>query len=310
VDEAAGELHKRIGEVLPPPDDGLIEEWPAWPYLRIELPRSEVERLEQASESERVLLSHQIIRDHGLVVESDARAAQLFGQAGFPHRIKFEALLKTWKGTYPDSDATWFDPCCEQIMMGARRGFPVIRWTPTREVGGDAGFTPVLSRIRRVPFAGSVQFDLYFYNLSDPLAVPVTSRMIPAGDFFYKNLGQMDAHSLNLKDLIAELDLRQLNRIPILSGEGHPMYIVHRSMIDKFIVKQVLSATGRGGPDDLTLADLLADPEMKEMFENTFVVVKRQATLAEAKSSMLTRPGCSDVFVTAGVIGMSRYRVG
>ena len=56
VDEAASELHKRIGEVLPPPDDGLIEEWPAWPYLRIELPRSEVERLEQASESERVLL--------------------------------------------------------------------------------------------------------------------------------------------------------------------------------------------------------------------------------------------------------------
>ena len=80
-----------------------------------------------------------------------------------------------------------------------------------------------------------------------------------------------------------ELDLRQLNRIPILSGEEHPMYIVHRSMIDKFIVKQMLSATGRGGPSDLTLADLLADPEMKEMFVNSFVVVKRQATLAEAR---------------------------
>jgi hypothetical protein len=39
---------------------------------------------------------------------------------------------------------------------------------------------------------------------------------------------------------------------------------------------------------------------MKSMFENTFVVVKRQATLAEAKSAMVARPGCSDVFVTAG----------
>ena len=48
------------------------------------------------------------------------------------------------------------------------------------------------------------------------------------------------------------------------------------------------------------LADLLADQETKQMFENTFVVVKRQSSLAEAKSAMLTRPGCSDVFVTAG----------
>jgi hypothetical protein len=128
----------------------------------------------------------------GLVVESDARAAQLFGQAGFPSRMKFEALLKTWKGTYPDAEPTWLDSCCEQMMMGARRGFPIIRWTPMREVGGDADFTPVLSRVRRVPFGGTVQVDLYFYNLSDPRAVPVTSRMIPIGDFFYKKLGDID----------------------------------------------------------------------------------------------------------------------
>jgi hypothetical protein len=71
-------------------------------------------------------------------------------------------------------------------------------------------------------------------------------------------------------------------------------------MIDKFIVKQVLSGAGGRTANDLTLGDLLTDREMKEIFENTFVVVKRQVTLAEAKSAMLTRPGCSDVFVTAG----------
>jgi hypothetical protein len=300
VGDAAQELYKNLGEMLPPPDDGLIEEWPTWPYLRLELPRSEVERMEQTSESERIMLSHQIVRDYAVVVESDARAAQLFGLAGFPSRMKFEALLKTWKGKYPDAEATWFDSCCEQIMTGAGRGFPVIRWTPIREVGGDADFTLVLSRVRRVPFRGSVQFDLYFYNLSDPRAVPVTSRMIPTGDFFYKNLGQIDPPSLKLKDLVEELTLRTLNRIPIFNGEGHPLYIVHRSMIEQFIVKQVFSAAGGRNPGDLTLADLLADQEMREIFENTFVVVKRQATLAEAKSAMLARPRCSDVFVTAG----------
>lgn len=99
---------------------------------------------------------------------------------------------------------------------------------------------------------------------------------------------------------LVELDLQRLNRIPLFDHEGHPMYIVHRSMIDKFIVKRVMSAVGSVNPADLTLADLLSDLEMKEMFENTFVVVKRQATLAEAKSAMVSKPGCSDVFVTAG----------
>ena len=43
-----------------------------------------------------------------------------------------------------------------------------------------------------------------------------------------------------------ELNLRTLNRIPIFNGEGHPVYIVHRSMIEQFIVKPVLSTTGAG----------------------------------------------------------------
>jgi hypothetical protein len=71
-------------------------------------------------------------------------------------------------------------------------------------------------------------------------------------------------------------------------------------MIEKFIVKQVLSIPGGSSPGELTLADLLADHEMKAMFELTFVVVKRQATIAEAKSAMLATPYCSDVCVTNG----------
>lgn len=124
--------------------------------------------------------------------------------------------------------------------------------------------------------------------------------MIPFGEFFQKQIGKIDPRALKLTDLIAELDTRQLNRVPILSAEGHPLYIVHRSFIDKFIVKTVLSADGAAKVPNLTLADLLAEPEFRNVFENTFVVVRRQATLAEADSAMHSRPGCSDVYVTAG----------
>lgn len=298
VETAAKELYQNLGSVLPPPDDGS-DDWPAWPYLQIELPRLEVERLEQAGESERVKLAHQIVTDHGIVVGSDPRAAQLFGQASLSQRMKFGTLLKAWKDKSPNTDTAWFDSCCEQIMMGAGRGFPVIRWTPIKAVGGDAGFTPVLSRIRRMPFDGSVLFDLYFYDLSDPRGVAATSRMTPLTELFFKTLGDVDPRALKLLDLVKELDLRRLNRLPVLNADGHPMYIIHRSMVDKFIVSQFVSATGGAGPQDLTLADLLADQEMKRIFESTFVVVSAQSTLAEAKSAMLTRTGCSDVFVTA-----------
>ena len=71
-------------------------------------------------------------------------------------------------------------------------------------------------------------------------------------------------------------------------------------MIDKFLVKTIMLPGGAANVANLTLADLLDDPEMKDIFESTFVVVKRLVTLAEAQSAMLTRPGCSDVFVTAG----------
>ena len=187
-------------------------------------------------------------------------------------------------------------------MMGAAHGFPVIRWTPIKDAGGDSDYTPVLSRIKPMPYGRTVQFDIYFYNLSDPRAVPVTAKMIPIGDFFHMKLGpgQIDPQTMQLTALISDLDKRQLNRVPMLSSEGHPLYIVHRSMIDKFIVKNFLSPGGAANAGNLTLADLFADPEMKSIFENTFVVVKRQGTLAEAQSAMLTRPGCSDVFVTAG----------
>ena len=299
VENAAKLLHESISGVLPPPDDGLSKDWPTWPFLRIELPRSEVEKMEQANESERVALSHQIVKDFGIVIESDARAAQLFGLAAFPNRMKLDSLLKTWNDKNPSAEAAWFDSCCEQIMMGAARGFPVIRWTSIRQAGGNSDYTPVLNRIRPMPYAGTVQFDLYFYNLSDPRAVPITSKMIPIKDFFHKKLGQIDPQTLKLTDLITELQSRQLNRLPILSSEGQPMYIVHRSMIDQFIVKHVL-AGGAASAGNLTLAQLLADPEMKNIFENTFVAVKRQGTLADAMSAMVTKPNCNDVCVTAG----------
>jgi hypothetical protein len=123
--------------------------------------------------------------------------------------------------------------------------------------------------------------------------------MMPVSELFYKQIGKINPETENLNKLIDELTLLERNRVPILSSEGHPLYIVHRSMIEKFLLTNYRLPGGAEKADSLTLADLLADGDMKAIFENTFAVVSRQATLAEAHSAMVTKKDCLDVFVTA-----------
>lgn len=300
VEKAASELFDNLKDVLPEPSDGQVDVWPVWPFLCVELQQPQIEMLEDPdgeNRTDKLKAAHQIIKEYGTIVKSDARAAQLFGLTSLPEKIKFCDLLDRWKEKFPTVDATWFDSCCEQIKVGARRGFPVVRQSPLKEVTGESEYTPVLSRVKRNPFGGSVQFDLYFYNLSDPKAVLARSRMIPKGNFFFKDLGHLSPGSIRLRDLVSELTQKQLNRVPVLDGDSRPLYIVHRSMIDKFVAGNYWRLSGTSSPD-FTLADLLAEPEMKDIFETTFVAVSEQASLAEAKCAMIARPGCSDVFVT------------
>lgn len=296
VEQTADELAKEVGKYtsrVPP------AEWSAWPFLRVRLPEDEVNRLAQAGPADRAKTAREVVEQHAVIVRSDMRTAALFGLQALSEEHKFTELLRAWRDNYPAADATWFDSCCEQIMVAARTQFPVIRHARLRQVGGDAEFTPVLSRVKSLTFGKnkSTLFDIYFYNLSDPRAVPVESKMIRMGDFFYKNLARVNPESLKLLDLLDELDEKGLNRVPVFSADNHPLYIIHRSMIDKFVVRAVKA---RQNPNDLTLSALLADEEMGRVVEETFVVVRRQVSLAEARDAMATRPNCSDVFVTEG----------
>ena len=222
VENLATDLHGRLAQVLPALDDSQAEQWPAWPYLRLEMPRSEAEKIERANETERARIALKIVSDHAIVVRSDARAAHLFGRQSLPGQAKFSELLTLWKCNYPDADATWFDSCCEQIMVSVRRGFPVIGWTPMREIGGDCRYTPVVTRAQRLPFAGSVQFDLYFFNLSDPRAMPVTSRMIPIGEVSHKRLSEINPQTLRLRDLSKSSRSSGAIAFPSSARRAHP----------------------------------------------------------------------------------------
>jgi len=292
-DTLADKLLQDLREVIP---EGLSEKWSPWPYLRIELAQEQVTRIEQANADEQLRLSLEILAEHGVVVESTPLTPQLFGMAYFQPRSRFKDLLQMWKNKYPDAEPQWFTSCCEQFRDGVSRGRSVIREAHLKEVDGDREYTPVLSRIRRIPSRRMVELDIYFYYLTDPRGVSVITIMSPNGSFFTKNLGQFRAEMIKLDKLIEEMESLGKNRVPLVNGEGCPLYIVHRSMIDQYIAKQAMKGLV---VTDLTLADLLGDDAMKTMFETTFIVVSERASMAEAKSAMLSVPDCRDVFVTA-----------
>jgi hypothetical protein len=113
LEKAARDLYNIIKDVLPPAPDGQVDEWSAWPFLRIQLPRSEVERLESiegVSHDERLRLSHEVVTEHAVIIKSDDRAPQLFGLASLPAKFPFAELRRIWQERFPTVDPTCLVP--------------------------------------------------------------------------------------------------------------------------------------------------------------------------------------------------------
>ena len=294
TDKLADELYNEIHPLLPTLEPK--EEWSSWPYLCVELPRDKVEELrsKEVGIDEEILID--IVRDHAIVCSGE-RVPRLFGMARFPERISLRELVNRWKVKVPHVDADWFDSCCQQIFSVVQRELPVIPLTPFKEVDGNSEYVCIVSRVYDKPLENKTKFDIHFYNVTDPRAVPVTSKMLKKGRFFSKNLGETPPSEIKLCVLLKELAKNGRNRVPVMNQNDHPLYIIHRSMIDQFIVKMITEDQARP-IDELTLEDLLAENTMKQMFEATFAVVEKRATLADAYDAMRVILDCRDVFIT------------
>ena len=85
------------------------------------------------------------------------------------------------------------------------------------------------------------------------------------------------------------------NRLPLIDVDGKAKYLIHRSIIDKFISEKALSGTALTA--DLTFKDLLDSDQYKQI-STAFGVVSRTAKLNAVKILIDSNPNCSDVFVT------------
>jgi hypothetical protein len=102
--------------------------------------------------------------------------------------------------------------------------------------------------------------------------------------------------------LLDFLNKNKRNRLPILDENDHPRYVIHRSLIDKFLVEKTTAAPPTTPVDlkKLTLKDLLetASEDIKKIIKVSFGTVKETDTLADAKLEMERENYRLDVFVT------------
>jgi len=251
-----------------------------------------------APAEEKSTVARRLLWSDATISDSDKHAQALFGVASFDGRVTLNNLFNTWRSAYPKVSGAWSDALADQLGRAAQWQFPALKWTAMPAVTDGHLVAPVVTRVRKIPSLGSLQFDVYFYpfNLMD--ATPVRGRMVRREDMLCKVLTPDGETAVNVTALLKELDEQRFNRVPFVDPSDRLVYIAHRSMLDQFVSRRV--RTGNVSDlGELTLADVFAEqPEFKTMFSSTAAFVGIDGTLAEAKTSMERGRDCYDVFVT------------
>lgn len=127
-------------------------------------------------------------------------------------------------------------------------------------------------------------------------SIPVKDKMILKKDIYF----EIEDKTKLLKDILSTLDTsKKGNRIPFANSADRPLYVIHRSALDKFLTREALAGKD---PKVLTLQDFLNDPELQKKMDASFTSVRENATLADAKKALDDARArgeyCQDVFVT------------
>lgn len=298
VTEFAAELHQNLAANLARLDVEEAKERPASTYLCIELDRDALDELqsEQGQSDEDAV---RIVRDRARVV-GKSYAHALFGFL-FDATTTLGRVVDEWTADHPGAGSpalpAWFGSLVKQVRaVAAGKIQEKVDWAPYRAEPGEA-IIPFVAGSRTVPSTGGLQLHVYFMPMS-PRPVPVVERMIPLDVMFHRNLAETPGDTIKLLDLRAEMEANARSRVPMLGEEGRARFIVHRSMIDAFLVRSLATANSEAVATarDLTVHDLLVDPANETV--RTFAVVDPSADMDQALAAMRDVPGCQDVFVT------------
>jgi hypothetical protein len=130
--------------------------------------------------------------------------------------------------------------------------------------------------------------------------IPVAEVMIPAERIVKVELSDERPES---EVTMAEMHGRMkgiVTRIPVCDKQGAVKYVIHESVLFKFIADKSMESSGQAPPDWATvkLPDLLASNDVRARVADSMAFVRADALLAKAREAMAHKKGCRDVFVT------------
>jgi hypothetical protein len=167
VERAAQALFEELEGVLPDEPHG-VEEWPALPYLQIEIGGEVVQRIQSEQQPDnRTEMARSALLD-APIAGGDTQAARLFGMPTLPGSEPLRKLLDVWTGAYPDQEPDWLTSLAEQVTRAVQWQFPAVRWSVMRSTDqrDQTWYAPFLAHVRR--FASrAMQFDIYFQKFAD-----------------------------------------------------------------------------------------------------------------------------------------------
>jgi TIR domain len=149
---------------IPDPQDQRVEDWPAYPFLQLEIGCDDSERLcAEGARADRLDVARDVVRQ-ARVSDSDSEGARIFNrrwQEG--DTATFGEYVKAWCEHYDDAAPDWLDALCDQLLDGARWQWPSLRWVLMRSIDRKDGalYGPALTRVRRWPDR-RMQFDVEF----------------------------------------------------------------------------------------------------------------------------------------------------
>jgi len=126
----------------------------------------------------------------------------------------------------------------------------------------------------------------------------VNDVMLPVEKIVFFTLPkEFDESEIKLSVLYEKFN-GMVTRLPIVTQELVVKYLIHESILNKFIAKHSIKNDTQKDPKSLTLKDMTSDEYFRKFIEESLVFVSPDTPLSEAKKRMEEIKHCQDVIIT------------
>ena len=175
--QAAGTALFESLSTVSPTKHEKIEEWPAWPMLRLTLSLDVTKEISTQS----LQLSRNRLLSETKIAYSDSAACSVFGVRRIAPETSLRELHQSWATRENNPNAAWLESILSQVHQAAKWEFTNVDWSMLKSKRANAGewFAPVVAWVRRVPYSNRIEFDTYFLPFTAPDNVEAIALPLP-----------------------------------------------------------------------------------------------------------------------------------